>query len=183
MGHAITEIQETNGLIGFCFDGGYFLNVPTGLDATDITSTGFTARWDDVEGADRYQVQLMKKSTVPVQTDTSSVVKEIAGEADDTKVTRAANATAIYDIYESEASKYTFTGLDSENSYSFRVRAAKGELFGEWSEYYKVNTETGINGVAAQNSESGAVYDLMGRAVAKPSKGIYIMDSKKVLVK
>lgn len=183
MGHSITEIQETNGLIGFCFDGGYFLNVPTGLDATDITATGFTARWDDVEGADRYQVQLMKKTTVSVQTDTSSVAKKITDKTDDTKVTRAADAAAIYDIYESEDSKYTFTGLDFKNSYSFRVRAAKGELFGEWSEYYKVNAETGINGVAAQSSESGTVYDLMGRAVAKPTKGIYIMDGKKVLVK
>ncbi len=156
MGHPITKIQENDGLISFHFDGGYFVNVPTGLEATAITATGFTARWDEVDGADRYLVQLMK--------------------------TLAGNVT--YDIHETEEPKYTFTDLDFKNTYSFRVRAATDDVFSEWSEYCKVNGETGIKGITSQDTEKHAtVYDLQGRAVTRPSKGLYISDGKKLLVR
>ena len=45
---------------------------------------------------------------------------------------------------------------------------------------------TGI-GASLVNSEEGkvnsAVYDLQGRRVAQPTKGLYIVDGKKVIVK
>ncbi len=43
---------------------------------------------------------------------------------------------------------------------------------------------TGIDGIAEQDAESHTVvYDLLGRAVTRPSKGLYIKDGKKVLMK
>ena len=47
-------------------------------------------------------------------------------------------------------------------------------------------TSTGVGGINAQDSEENAddkVYDLQGRRVANPVKGIYIVNGKKVLMK
>ena len=48
---------------------------------------------------------------------------------------------------------------------------------------YILNDPTGIDEVKGENGEVKAVYDLTGRKVAEPTKGIYIIDGKKVLVK
>ena len=47
-------------------------------------------------------------------------------------------------------------------------------------------TSTGVDSINAQDSEENAddkVYDLQGRRVANPVKGIYIVNGKKVLMK
>ena len=44
-------------------------------------------------------------------------------------------------------------------------------------------TETGIEDVEMQNGKTESVYDLQGRKVENPTKGIYIINGKKVLVK
>ena len=42
---------------------------------------------------------------------------------------------------------------------------------------------TGIDNVKAENGKVKTVYDLQGRKVENPVKGVYIVDGKKVLVK
>ena len=42
---------------------------------------------------------------------------------------------------------------------------------------------TGIDEVKGENGEVKTIYDLQGRKVEIPNKGIYIIDGKKVLVK
>ena len=47
-------------------------------------------------------------------------------------------------------------------------------------------TATGVDSINAQDSEENAdikIYDLQGRRVANPVKGIYIVNGKKVLMK
>lgn len=44
-------------------------------------------------------------------------------------------------------------------------------------------TETGIEDVEMQNGKTESVYDLQGRKVENPTKGIYIINGKKMLVK
>ena len=48
---------------------------------------------------------------------------------------------------------------------------------------YILNDPTGIGEVKGENGEVKAIYDLTGRKVEGPTKGIYIIDGKKVLVK
>ena len=48
---------------------------------------------------------------------------------------------------------------------------------------YILNGPTGIDEVEGESGEVKAIYDLQGRKVAEPTKGIYIIDGKKVLVK
>ena len=45
------------------------------------------------------------------------------------------------------------------------------------------NTLTGINGVAAAKAKAGKIYDISGREVTAPVKGLYIQDGKKYIVK
>ena len=45
------------------------------------------------------------------------------------------------------------------------------------------NGETGISEVKGENGKVKGIYDLQGRKVENPTKGIYIIDGKKVLVK
>ena len=42
---------------------------------------------------------------------------------------------------------------------------------------------TGIDEVKSENVKFKTIYDLQGRRVENPTKGIYIIDGKKVLVK
>ena len=46
-----------------------------------------------------------------------------------------------------------------------------------------VDADTGVDEVKAENGTVKAIYDLQGRKVETPSKGIYIIEGKKVLVK
>ena len=46
-----------------------------------------------------------------------------------------------------------------------------------------VDVETGIGEITDNREQSTGVYDLQGRKVENPAKGIYIIDGKKVLVK
>ena len=46
-----------------------------------------------------------------------------------------------------------------------------------------VDADTGVDEVKAENGTVKAIYDLQGRKVDTPSKGIYIINGKKVFVK
>ena len=46
-----------------------------------------------------------------------------------------------------------------------------------------VDVETGVEEVKGENGKVKAIYDLQGRKVDAPSKGIYIIEGKKVLIK
>lgn len=59
--------------------------------------------------------------------------------------------------------------------YVFNVKFVSDE---EYAEYV-----TGIGNVAAKTASSGKVYDLSGRQVTKPARGLYIVDGKKVVLK
>ncbi|WP_255563884.1 hypothetical protein [Prevotella sp. Rep29] len=51
-------------------------------------------------------------------------------------------------------------------------------------EVYGYATSTGISGIkTADDSANGIYYDLQGRRVEKPTKGIYIVNGKKVVLK
>lgn len=43
--------------------------------------------------------------------------------------------------------------------------------------------KSSINEIAANKSENGAIYDLQGRRVANPGKGLYIIDGRKTLIR
>ena len=42
---------------------------------------------------------------------------------------------------------------------------------------------SGISSVSADRAASGVVYDLQGRRVSQPAKGVFIQNGKKIVVK
>lgn len=45
-----------------------------------------------------------------------------------------------------------------------------------------VNSEDAINGISADETKSGVIYNMAGQRVSKATKGIYVIDGKKVAV-
>ena len=50
--------------------------------------------------------------------------------------------------------------------------------FGDWA--IDVNGGTAINGISADKTKSGVIYNMAGQRVSKATKGIYVIDGKKV---
>ena len=91
-------------------------------------------------------------------------------------------------IYDTDTNHYTFTGLNKDLCYHYRVRALnKYRTCSPWSEE-KVFTfgTTGISSVLLNNNTSSqTIYNLQGRSMGtNPSalpKGVYIINGKKVV--
>lgn len=103
---------------------------------------------------------------------------------------KGATATAEYFLgvysgavgfYRSEVpSKSGFYTLGANKAYLSSDAEARGFAI-MWDE----NETTGVNEVIGKMSEvtDGAIYDLQGRKVANPSRGMYIINGRVVVVK
>ena len=106
----------------------------------------------------------------------------INGETTETKrVIKGSNVT----VNAIPADGYKFlnwsdtNGIASETAeYSFTANSATS-----LTANFEKNAATGIDDVEDENREMKAIYDLTGRKVENPTKGIYIINGKKVLVK
>lgn len=49
--------------------------------------------------------------------------------------------------------------------------------------FYLTVNPTAINGISADETKSGVIYNMAGQRVSKATKGIYVVDGKKVAVK
>ena len=92
-----------------------------------------------------------------------------------------ANAAPQY--FESATNSYTFTGLNTSNRYIYRVRAIGEEnTYSQWSEEKTFAfPTTGIWTPEAGHNADTRYYDLQGRRVDSPKKGVYIRDGRKVV--
>ena len=45
------------------------------------------------------------------------------------------------------------------------------------------NSDSAVKGLDADAKKEGRIYDLAGRVVKQPTKGLYIKDGKKILIK
>ena len=92
-------------------------------------------------------------------------------------------------IFTTTANSYTFTGLNTDNRYLYRVRAVGEEdTYSQWSEQKTFTfSSTGINVVKTANPSVVRYYDLNGREVNGTAKGLLIRkegdEVRKVIVK
>ena len=99
------------------------------------------------------------------------------------QVSRRASTAATYS---SQTNSYTFTELATNKRYIYRVRAIGEEnTYSQWSE--EKTFEFGGTGVmsviSTQKDSSSRFFDLQGREVKTPTRGLYIKNGKKVVVK
>lgn len=173
MGKPITNIKEENGIVSFSFMK-TVPDTPANVQILDVTDEGFTLLWDAVEDAKKYSVELYKLTEGIGTTETIDgkeyVVEEVSTVTTDTP-------------------KYAFSGLEGSTMYRARVSAVDGDKVSDPSEYvYVTLLQTGIDAVVGGNDLSTVqMFDLQGRSIENPTKGVYIMRSgrvtKKVLVK
>jgi hypothetical protein len=110
--------------------------------------------------------------------------------------------TACNGFDQSEAMEFVVSYLDDGALY-FTTESADGEQMymtlditdntivgnrelleaAKWSVRRVEQNNTAIEDVKSENGKNGTIYDLQGRKVDTPSKGLYIVDGKKVLVK
>ncbi|MBO7068459.1 MAG: M6 family metalloprotease domain-containing protein [Bacteroidaceae bacterium] len=146
MGRPITDITENNGRISFTFDGGFLVGIPEALEPEDVTDTGFTAKWTQVEDADFYQISLSGK------------------------------------VFETAGQSYVFTGLEPNATYYYKVRAMMSDIVGEWSNTVSVELSD-ITRIKDVNAYTACpIFDLQGRQVTCPGKGIYILNGRKMVI-
>ncbi len=172
MGKPITNIKNENGIVSFSFMKNA-PDTPANVQITDVTDEGFTVLWDAVEDAKKYYVELYKLTEGVGTTETIDGKEYVVEEV--------STATTV-------ATKYVFSGLEGSTMYRIRVSAVDGEKSSEPSEYvYVTLLQTGIDAIVSGGSLSDVqLFDLQGRSVKNPTKGIYVVRSggvsKKVLV-
>lgn len=100
--------------------------------------------------------------------------------------------TPTYDSMTSDGKFYTFDIVPENTTFTMvRMLFTNGEgqggggnQIGELRMYPLVdNVSTAINGVAADKVSTTIIYDLQGRKVTKMTKGVYIVNGKKVVKK
>ena len=85
-------------------------------------------------------------------------------------------------FYTTTDTKYTFKNLSTEKKYAFKVRALTEDQTSKWSNTVRFTLDAmGVEGVKVSEQGSGEMFDLTGRRVINPQRGIYIQKGRKVL--
>ena len=98
----------------------------------------------------------------------------------------AARRATTINTYTTTTNSYTFTGLDTNKRYTYRVRTVGEEnIYSQWSEEKAFEFGgTGVVSVFSSEKETATrFFDLQGREVKTPTHGLYIRNGKKVVVK
>ncbi|MGN0232944.1 MAG: M6 family metalloprotease domain-containing protein [Bacteroidaceae bacterium] len=158
LSHPITEITEENGLIGFLFDGGFIVGTPVlALQTGSVGAQGFQVVWTSVPDATDYELKLVRLNAEGVQ-------------------------EASYAYYTTSTS-YVFNQLQSGCRYSVTVRARLDGIPGGWSESVMADLPAAILAPGEKGGGDGLLYDLQGRPVGQPRRGLYIRNGHKYIVR
>ena len=74
---------------------------------------------------------------------------------------------------------YSFVYEDGRIELTFEIFSDKAKIYKQ--EFKGKNTTTSIKSLRAKKSTSSIVYDLSGRRVHQPKKGLYIVNGKKIV--
>lgn len=178
---------------------GYDLNVDANGYATlalpyaTLVPDGVTAYVAKEVTGDKVMLEPIADGIVPART--GVVISATAGTYHFEPSTEAGRATSILvGTYESTAMDndkryYQFEATSTPGFYLFEGSELEGKRayltrdMSESKKFFGLNiVPTGIDEVAGENKDN-TIYDLSGRIVKEPAKGIYITNGKKVVVK
>ncbi|MBQ2360518.1 MAG: BspA family leucine-rich repeat surface protein, partial [Prevotella sp.] len=131
---------------------------------------------DAVESPITFNAVTVKKETQPVTTSLAKFIPVFdvttLQNGNENILFLGANNTLFYPSTTSGAMK------------GFRAYfEVKGEAQGAKAMVMMDNSLTGVKTILNENLQSEQVYDLQGRMVTRPAKGLYIMNGKKVIIK
>jgi hypothetical protein len=82
--------------------------------------------------------------------------------------------------------EFLFSGLEPATTYGLQITATKGSETSMASAEHTIITLTesaGVHDIFVDINSDTAIYDLQGRKVKNPAKGLYIKNGKKVVVR
>lgn len=82
MHRPITDIVDADGLVSFTFDGGVNFAKPTAFEATDVSDSGFTALWSEVDGVETYSLALNQLNVCNVTENLEGFISAANGTTD-----------------------------------------------------------------------------------------------------
>ena len=181
---AVTSVTKTISAAGYAtYYSSYALDFSSadGLTAYVAKKSGAVITFEKVTSVPANTGVLLKgaagKYTITTTSSPAEVTSELVGVTADTSVDAGAfvlmNGEYGVGFYKT---KNAFT-VGANTAY-LPASVAEGRSFIGFDN----NTTTGIANVNL-NDNNGQVYDLQGRKVAQPTKGLYILNGKKVMVK
>jgi len=191
----IVRFSENNNWVSYYAEEN--LQIPEGLKAYAVTGIGeTTVTVEELDFIPSHQGVLLTSDEVlselqsffaAAYTNVPEVMPEnmLGGCATETDVTTLTAESNIYVLYNDEFVKTTRGNIPANRCYLAlaKAQAAGARLaigFGD-----EDNETTSLNGeLRMKNEESvDAWYDMQGRKVAQPAKGLYIVNGKKVVIK
>ncbi len=150
----ITENADKT--VTVCFRTNGILTIPEVGEAENVDTDAFTVVWNTVEHATQYVCELYLGDT-RLQCDT---LKECS---------------------------FRYEELGNDTKFRFRIRAMADSpedyIESAWSDFHEINTLPDIISPLITEKENHILYDLSGRRIATPRRGLYIKDGKKVVVR
>lgn len=161
-------------------------------NALDFSETGITV-YTATAGASAVTLNEVTSGQIPANTPVVLYKAGADGTAINVPVIASADAVGSNDLVKSIGSEPTNAYVLANKSYGVgfykwaggSLTSGKVYLQGTSSarDFLGFGDATGIDAVKAQTIESQVVYNLAGQRVAQPTKGLYIVNGKKVIIK
>lgn len=90
-----------------------------------------------------------------------------------------AEASVMVGYFDGTIRSWVINDADIDNQYKVNLYAQYGTK--TYVFHIIVNAPTAISSINAANAKTGKIYDLSGRCIINPAKGIYIQDGKKYI--
>ncbi len=182
----------------------YPVTIPNGVEAH--TASGVEGEWLKMEELDgiipantavvlklkgaageyrfNFAKELAKEPLTVVEdifTFTGTLYKQTITKEEGTSYYVLANTEDGVGFYNAKNGDNTGQFINAANKAYLHISGATETVF--YSFRFENGETTGINGVSEQNPEVNTIYDLQGRKVNSPTKGLYIINGKKVYIK
>lgn len=164
-------------------EGWYYTGVNSPY-ALRILSPDVEAYYATSVGYDSHAPELVKITSDVIPAETPVIIRSKSTNLADNKVLPVVEVTegvisdnVLKGVLWPEANTNHFATLDSSTN---------GPVFSSYPSVFSANTiyydgEMGVSSVTADNEEDETVYDLHGRIVKNPTKGVFIVNGKKVV--
>ena len=160
-------------------------SVSNGFAHMEAVTGTLPAKTGVVVKADEGKYTFIQSTSTPADIDKGLLKGTLTRE----QITKDADKEFYILSNEYEPAGFYIAGNGTDNEYFWNdankayLVISKDEAQNSTVYHFETDNTTGVSQVRAESGEVKAIYDLQGRKVDTPSKGLYIIDGKKVNVK